>query len=134
MQAPGKGLLKVVSILFIVAGGFATLSSIVGTAGSAWLSSIGVLSGGMMIAAMISSVIIGVLEILFGILGIKRCENPTEGGFFITAGGILCALQLLNMVLHSIGIGFVQVFGLLGFILPVLFIVGGVKNKSAAGV
>lgn len=134
MQAPGKGLLKVVSILFIVAGGFATLSSIVGTAGSAWLSRIGVSSGGMMMAAMISSVIIGVLEILFGILGINRCENPTKGGFFIMTGGILCGLQLLNMVLHSIGIGFVQVFGLLGFILPVLFIVGGVKNKIAAGV
>lgn len=131
MDAPGKGLLKVVSVLFIIAGIFAVITSIFGAAGSALLNSLGVQSGGIMIVALLISAIIGVLEIVFGSLGFKRCANAEQGQFFITAGIVLCAIQLLNMILHSIGIGFLQVFGLLGFILPVLYIVGGIKNKKA---
>ncbi len=131
MDAPGKGLLKVVSVLFIIAGIFAVITSIFGAAGSALLTSLGVQSGGIMIGAMLISTISGVLEIVFGGLGVKRCADPAQGQFFITAGIVLCAIQLLNMIVHSIGIGFLQVFGLLGFVLPVLYIVGGIKNKKA---
>lgn len=131
MDAPGKGLLKVVSILLIIAGAFAVITSIFGAAGSALLSYLEIQSGGTMTVAMIISAIIGILEIVFGSLGIKRCAIPAQGQFFLVAGIVLCAIQLLNMVLHSISSGFPQIAGLLGFVLPVLYIVGGVKNKKA---
>ncbi len=132
MDAPGKGLLKIVSILLIIAGAIAVITSIFGVAGSALLTYLEIEFGGIMLAAMIISAIIGILEVIFGSLGIKRSEISTQGQFFIIAGIVLCAIQLLNMVLHSISSGFTQIAGLLGLVLPVLFIVGGVMNKKAA--
>jgi len=134
MNAPGKGLLKVVSILFIIAGAFAVITSIFGAASSAMLAQLGIQSGTEIIA-MIISVTMGILEIVFGILGIKQCAIPTQGQLFIVSGIVLCAMQVLNMSMHIIGSGGLMLFalpaGLLGFVLPALYIVGGVKNKKA---
>lgn len=131
MDAPGIGLLKVVSILFVVAGAFALITSIFTAAGSALLAYLGIHSGVTMTAAMVVSVIMGVLEIVFGSMGLRRCAMPAQGRFFIVSGVVLCAVQLLNMILHSINLGFLIVFGLLGFVLPALYIVGGIKNIKA---
>jgi hypothetical protein len=131
MNAPGKGLLKVVSILLIIAGAFAVITSIIGAAGSALLTYLEIQSGNTLTAAMIISAIIGILEIIFGILGIKRCAIPAQGQFFLVSGIILCATQLSNMIVHAISSGFPQVAGLLGFVLPVLYVVGGLMNKRS---
>lgn len=133
MNAPGKGLLKVVSILLIIAGAFAVITSVFGAAGSALLTQLGIQSG-TEIAAMIISVTMGILEIVFGSLGIKRCAIPAQGQFFIVSGIVLCAMQVLNMSMHIIGSGGLMLValpaGLLGLVLPVLYIAGGIKNKK----
>lgn len=81
MEAPGKGLLKVVSILFIIFGAIATIISIFALAGSAWLSNAGVDQtqsvmmaglGGVLLFGSILLLITSVLELILGIVGFKR--------------------------------------------------------------
>ncbi len=126
MNAPGKGILKVVSILFIIFGAIATLLSIIGLAGSAMLSSMTYGLTGMLTFAMVIALIASALELVMGIIGLKKCDNPSQAGFFIVTGIILCALNLISMIMYF------QVTSLIGFVLPVLFIIGGIQNKNAA--
>ena len=68
---------------------------------------------------------------IIGILGLGKCGDPTKAGFFIVTGIVLCAFAFLSLILSIVGGGF-QFTGLIGFVLPILFIVGGVQNKNAA--
>lgn len=119
MDAPGKGILKVVSILFIVFGAIATIISLVALFGSALL-------GGLFVFAAILALISSVLELILGIVGFKKSSDPAQATFFIVTGIILCILTLISMIMYF------QVTSLIGFILPVLFIVGGYMNRNAA--
>ncbi len=125
MNAPGKGLLKVVSIIFIVFGAIATLLSIIGLAGSAMLSSLTYGLTGVLVVGMVIALIASVLELVMGIVGVKKCADPSQANFFIVTGIILCALNLISMIMYF------QVTSLINFVLPILFIVGGVQNKNA---
>ena len=125
MNAPGKGMLKVVSILFIIFGAIATIVSIIGLVGSAWLAAATYGLAGMFVVAMVIALIVSVLELVIGIIGVKKAADPTQANFFIVTGIILCVLALVSMILSF------QVTSLIGFVLPILFIVGGVMNKKA---
>ena len=130
MNAPGKGLLKFVSILFIVFGAIALVVSIlamsVAIAAVDYLGDIGIIA----VAAVIIMLIVSVLELVLGIVGLKKSGDPAKGGFFITTGIILCVLALASLIL-GIAAGSFDVTSLIGFILPVLYIVGGSMNKKA---
>ncbi len=129
MNTTGKGILKVVSILFIVFGAIATIVSIVGLIGSAWLTTAtagfaGL--GGLLIVGTVIALIGSVLELIIGILGVKKCEDPSQNNFFIVTGIVLCALNLISIIMAF------SVTGLIAFVLPILYIVGGYMNKNAA--
>jgi hypothetical protein len=62
----------------------------------------------------------------FEIMGLKKCADPAKAQFFIVIGGVLCGLQLISMIVSM------SAFGVIGFVLPILFIVGGMQNKKAA--
>ena len=126
MNAPGKGILKVVSILFIIFGAIATILSIVGLLGSAYLSSLAFGLGGILVVAMVIALIGSALELVLGIVGLKKCDNPAQANFFIVAGIVLCVLNLVSMIMSF------SVTSLIAFVLPILYIVGGVQNKNAA--
>lgn len=129
MNAPGKGLLKVVSILFIVFGAIALVVSIIAVIGSiAAASLIGILA--ILIVASVLMLIVSALELIIGIIGLRKCGDPAQGGFFITTGIILCVLSLISLILSIAGGGF-DITSLIGFVLPVLYIVGGSMNKKA---
>ncbi len=133
--APAQGLLKVVSILFIIFGAIATVVSLIAVIGSAALTSIageyGVAAiGGILLFATILMLAVSVLEFVFGILGVKKCKDPTKAGFFIVSGIILCALALISLILGIASSGF-SITSLIGFVLPILYIVGGMQNKKA---
>jgi hypothetical protein len=123
MNAPGKGILKVVSILFIVFGAIALVFSIIAVAGSFLL-------GGLFILAALFSLAVSVLELVLGIVGLKKCGDPAQGGFFVTTGIILCVISLISLIIGIVSSGF-NFFGLIGFVLPILYIVGGSMNKKA---
>ena len=125
MNAPGKGILKVVSILFIIFGAIATIFSIIALIGSTMASS---LFGGLvaiLVIATIIALISSLLELVLGIVGLKKCADPSQANFFIVTGIILCVLNLVSMIMSF------SVLSLIGFVLPILYIVGGVQNKNA---
>ena len=126
MNAPGKGLLKVVSILFIIFGAIATVISIVGLIGSAALAEYLGDFAVLLIVGMILVLVVSALELILGIVGLRKCANPAQGGFFIATGIILCVLSLVSLILNF------SVTGLIGFVLPILYIVGGSMNKKAS--
>ncbi len=126
MNAPGKGILKVVSILFIIFGAIATVVSIFGLIGSAWLSAATMGLGGILVVGMVIALLGSALELVLGIVGIKKCDDPSQANFFIVAGIVLCAINLVSMIMYF------SVTGLIAFVLPILYIVGGIQNKNAA--
>lgn len=131
MDAPGKGILKVVSILFIIFGAIATIFSIIALVGSAALTSLtdglGVVQGlsGILIVASIIALVGSAAELVIGILGVGKSDDVSKCMFFIVTGFVLCAINLISMIM------FFQVTSLIGFVLPVLYIVGGFMNKNA---
>lgn len=131
MNAPGKGILKTVSILFIVFGAIATVFSIIGLAGSAMLTAVAeeaaaAAVGGVLVLAMILAVAVSALELILGIVGLKKVADPSKAQYFIVVGIILCVLSLATTIMNF------SVLSLVSFVLPVLYIVGGFMNKKAA--
>jgi hypothetical protein len=132
MNAPGKGILKTVSILFIIFGAIAAVISLIGILGFSALSStggvIGAGLGGMLIVAAVLLLIVSVLEFILGIVGLKKSGDPKKAGYFIATGIVLCILSLASMIIGIAASGF-TITSLIGFVLPVLYIVGGYMNK-----
>ncbi len=134
MNAPAKGLLKVVSILFIIFGVIATIVSLLAVFASAALTAVagaaGAAIGGILLLATILLLAASVLEFILGIIGLKKCGDPAQAGFFIVSGIILCILSLASFIINIVSSSF-DITGLIGFVLPVLYIIGGSMNKKA---
>lgn len=134
MDAPGKGILKVVSILFIIFGAIATVMSLIGLLGSAALTTagggFGSAVGGILMAATVILLIVSVLELILGIVGLRKSGDPEKAGYFITTGIVLSILSLIPMII-SFSYGSFSVTSFISFVLPVLYIVGGVMSRRA---
>jgi hypothetical protein len=130
MNAPGKGMLKVVSILFIVFGAIAFIVSLLAVLGSAVVTAYTAGLASILLIASIVMMLASVLELVIGIIGLKKCGDPAQGGFFVTTGSILCIVALISLILRIAGGSFGWT-GFVGFVLPILYIVGGVMNKKA---
>jgi len=130
MEAPGNVLLKVTSVLFIIYGIATILLSLIVLLFSTLVSSLGgiiaITAGGVFFVASVIILVSGILGLIPAILGLKRSNDPSHANFFIVNGGILCTLMLLSLIL-----GF-QMIGLIGFVLPALYVAGGLMNKSHA--
>ncbi len=135
MDAPAKGLLKVSSILFIVFAAISVVVSIVGLIGVAALAALGAsydttgavaVAGGVAIFAMIIAIVSSLIQLVVGILGVKKSGDATKAQFFIVTGFIIGGLQLISIVISF------NFLGLIGLVLPILYIVGGFQNKKAA--
>jgi hypothetical protein len=131
MNAPGKGLLKVVSILYIVFGGIFALCMIlslflgslfVSLAGNMFGAFGGILGGLLFVVFLIPAAV----DLVVGIIGVKQSGDPSKALFFIIFGFILGGLTLISLISSF------SVWGLLGLVMPVLFIVGGFMNKNAS--
>jgi hypothetical protein len=134
MDAPGKGILKVVSILFIIFGAIATVVSLAAVLGSAALTAagggIGYAVGSILMVATVILLIVSVLELILGIVGLRKSGDPGKAGYFITTGIILAILSLIPMIIN-LSYGSFSVTSFIGFVLPVLYIVGGAMNRNA---
>jgi hypothetical protein len=132
MNAPGKGLLKTVSILFIIFGAIAAVISLLGVVGSAALTAyggvLGAVGGSLLLLSLIVILIVSVLELILGIAGLRRSGDPLKANFFIAWGAILSILALVPLVTSAVA-GAFQWTSLVGFVLPILYIVGGSMNK-----
>jgi hypothetical protein len=139
MNSPGKGLLKVASILLIIFGAIAAVILFIGLIVYVMNVSLFGELAGIIIVTIILILIVSVLELILGIIGLKKFGDLAKGGFFITTGTILCALSLVSLILSISGGSFnVTILGIptgtltfIGFVLPVLYIIGGSMYKKA---
>lgn len=149
MNAPGKSLLKVVSILFIIFGAIGAVVSALALAASAAGSAIAGAAAdaagsdaatavvavvtGVVIIASVVGLIDSALTLVFGIIGVgKKSGDPGKGGFYVVTGVILCALALVSIILTmAFSTSGFPWSSLINFVLPILYIVGGSMNKKA---
>ena len=134
MKAPGSGLLKTSSVIYIIFGGLATLLYLLALLGVGALA--GILSGFSAGVATVAGGVLGIfiifpllgnlLEFIIGILGFRKADDPDQAGFFIWTGVIIGVIQLVGLITSFNWIT------LISFILPVLYVIGGMMNRRAA--
>lgn len=131
MNAPGKTLLKVVSILYIIFGSlfallgllFLVLGPVIGSMFGSFFGAIGGMAG---FAVFFVLLIIAAIDLVAGIIGVKQCGDPSKAMFFIVFGFILGGITLISFITNF------EPGNLIGLIMPALFVVGGFMNKNAA--
>ena len=134
-NAKGSGFLKVTGILMFIFGSIAIVVGIVAIAGIAALAYIsdGELSSGLLYTAGIFTLVSAVAEFVTGIIGVKNCKRPEKAGVCIGWGVVVIIMDIIGSILTVVGGSSFPVFSfLLGLVIPVLFIIGAVKNKSVA--
>jgi hypothetical protein len=130
-QAKGSGFLKVTGILMIIGGSISIITALVTIIGVAALIALGA-GTALLYAAGILSILSAVAQLIAGIIGVKNCKRPEKAQNCITWGVIVAALCVLGSILTVIGGGSFPIFSLLlGLVLPILYIIGAVKNKQA---
>ena len=130
MNAPGKGFLKVTGILMVIFGAISIITAIAGIACSAAIMSQGgdaTTIGGALILGVILACLGGILEFIAGIFGIKNCDKPEKSNVCLVFAIIILALNLISNIIG--GFTWLSIFG---YVLPILYLIGAIKNKQAA--
>lgn len=138
-MAPGKTLIKVAGIVLVIFGILGFITGLVTIGGGAYIvNAIGIagigLMGGIAILLGIFVVIASILNIIFGILGIRNCDKPKKAGMIFVLGVVMVILTTIQFVLGIVVSGFeyTSIISLaIGLVLPVLYIVGANQNKQA---
>ncbi|MBS7307760.1 MAG: hypothetical protein KIG43_06885 [Eubacteriales bacterium] len=133
MEAKGSGFLKVTGILMIIGGAISLIVAIVAIIGIAALVYVAgsEINAGLLYAAGVISLVSAVAELIAGIVGVKNCKKPEKARTCVVWGVIVAVLCVAGSVLTVVGGNSFPVFSLiLGLVLPVLYIVGAIKNKA----
>ena len=161
----GAGLLKVVSILLIIFGAISIVSgfSSIGS-GSMMANMFGLDETGIKYFSAVGmiSIIAGIAELIFGVLGVKFCNRADKAGFLLIVGIIQIVItvfttlynkalapmadrvnqQILDATAAMYGVNVESampnaslltndfVLTAIGFILPVLFVIGALLNRK----
>lgn len=131
-NAPGKGFLKVSGILLIIFAVISILVLVIGIIAAASLGSlggeVGALAGGIAVGALVISLISCAFSLVMGILGVKYANVPSKAQVCMVFAIIAIALQIITLVTGGSDI----VMTIIGLVLPVLYLIGALKNKQAA--
>ena len=129
----GRKFLKVTGILMIIGGAFGIIGGIVAMIGAGALAAVLETSaGGLMLA---SSLILAsaVFQLIAGIMGVKNCDKPEKAQSCLVMGVIVAILSVAgNVISNILGSSFNILSYATGLIIPVLYIIGAVKNKELA--
>ena len=131
----GHKFLKVTGILMIVGGALSAILGIVAVLGVAALAYIASAQteAGMLYASTILLLISGVVELIAGIIGVINAEKPQKAKACIVWGALVAILSVAGTILGVVGGSDFSVSGLvLGLVLPVIYIIGAVKNMQSA--
>ena len=131
----GHKFLKVTGILMIIGGALPTILGIVAVLGVAALAYIASAQteAGMLYASTILLLISGVVELIAGIIGVINAEKPQKAKACIVWGALVAILSVAGTILGVVGGSDFSVSGLvLGLVLPVIYIIGAVKNMQSA--
>jgi hypothetical protein len=90
----------------------------------------------MLIMSSILSIIITIIELIFGILAIKFCGVPEKAKLLFTLGLIMLVIAVISFVVSLItysgtAAGTTMFTGVIGFILPILYALGGRLNMTS---
>lgn len=130
-QAKGATFLKVTGIIMIVGGALGIILGIVALIAAIAANALADGALGLLIVAALIALVGSVLQLIAGIVGVKNCNKPEKAQTCIVWGAIVAALNVLSVVLTVAQGGDIAVSGILGIVVPALFIFGAIKNKQA---
>ena len=136
-SAPGKNFLFVTGILYIVFGGMGIITSAVGLATANYWDRTLPIANDMSWSVHYTIALISSLFYIFvGIMGVINCARLEKASILrvlgcIDIGHVILSAILVAVVFSGALGGFTVVCTLvLGFVLPILFIIGAQKNHS----
>ncbi len=125
-DAPGKGLLKVSGILLIIFAAISIVMLVFGMIAAATLGgALGAAVGGIV---LVLGLVSAAFSLIMGILGVKYANVPAKATVCMVFAIIAIVLQLISLVSGDANV----ISALIGLILPVLYLIGALKNKQAA--
>jgi peptidoglycan/LPS O-acetylase OafA/YrhL len=125
--APGKILLKVTGVLFIIFAVIGIISFI-----SSIISEIGFTQSGL-IFSIIIGVIVFIFYMIIGVFGLKYSKNIEKAKLLLCFAGIIILIQIISIIIESSISKQFSWISIVGFILPILFIIGAYMNLKSKG-
>ena len=129
----GRKFLKVTGILMIIGGAFGIIGGIVAMIGAGALAAVLETSAGGLMLASALILASAVFQLIAGIMGVKNCDKPKKAQSCLVMGVIVAILSVAgNVISNILGSSFNILSYATGLIIPVLYIIGAVKNKELA--
>ena len=129
----GSKFLKVTGILMIIGGAFGIIGGIVAMIGVGALAAVLETSAGGLMLASALILASAVFQLIAGIMGVKNCDKPEKAQSCLIMGVIVAILSVSgNVISNVLGSDFNIFSYATGLIIPVLYIIGAVKNKEPA--
>lgn len=129
----GRKFLKVTGILMIIGGAFGIIGGIVAMIGVGALAAVLETSAGGLMLASALILASAVFQLIAGIMGVKNCDKPEKAQSCLVMGVIVAILSVSgNIISNVLGSSFNILSYATGLIIPVLYIIGAVKNKETA--
>ena len=129
----GRKFLKVTGILMIIGGAFGIIGGIVAVIGAGALAAVLETSAGGLMLASALILASAVFQLIAGIMGVKNCDKPEKAQSCLVMGVIVAILSVSgNIISNVLGSDFNIFSYATGLIIPVLYIIGAVKNKEPA--
>ena len=129
----GRKFLKVTGILMIIGGAFGIIGGIVAMIGAGALAAVLETSAGGLMLASALILASAVFQLIAGIMGVKNCDKPEKAQSCLVMGVIVAILSVSgNIISNVLGSDFNIFSYATGLIIPVLYIIGSIKNKEPA--
>ena len=129
----GRKFLKVTGILMIIGGGFGIIGGILAMLGAGALAAVLETSAGGLMFASVLILASAVFQLIAGIMGVKNCDKPEKAQSCLVMGVIVAILSVAGNVTSSVlGSSFNITSYVTGLVIPVLYIIGAVKNRETA--
>ena len=129
----GRMFLKVTGILMIIGGAFGIIGGIVAMIGAGALAAVLETSAGGLMLASALILASAVFQLIAGIMGVKNCDKPEKAQSCLVMGVIVAILSVAgNIISNVLGSSFNILSYATGLVIPVLYIIGAVKNKEPA--
>ena len=129
----GSKFLKVTGILMIISAAFGIIGGIIALIGAGALAAVLETSAGGLMLASTLILASAVFQLIAGIMGVKNCDKPEKAQSCIVIGVIVAILSVAgNVISNVLGSDFNIFNYATGLVIPVLYIIGAVKNKEPA--
>ena len=129
----GKSFLKVPGILMIISAAFGIIGGIVATIGAGALAAVLETSAAGLVFASVLILASAIFQLIAGIMGVKHGDNAEKAQSCLIMGVLVAVLSVAgNIISNVLGSSFNITSYITGLIIPALYIVGAVRNKSEA--